>query len=148
MTVLCLLFVLVLIPALVGYFLYLEVLEQDVHRSSPAFRRQSLRKIFHRGLAPGDFLIYRKAKVSPRPGPRARNVLPSEKGENYYYEVDKYWAVEDVLEDGRLVAVTRTGKHVTLTPADEKLRKARLLERVLFRRRFPAVSGGLSGARA
>ena len=45
----------------------------------------------------------------------------------------------DVREDGHLVAVTRTGKRVELSREDENLRKARLLERVVYRRRFPIV---------
>jgi hypothetical protein len=135
MTILLLLFVLVLIPAAIGYCLYIEILSGDVHPSAFAIWRH----LSHTGLAPGDFLIYTKSKVSHRPGPRARNVHPSEKGDDYYYEVDKYWTVADVLEDGRLVAKTRTGKQVFLTPEDEKLRKARLIERLLFRRRFPAL---------
>jgi hypothetical protein len=44
-----------------------------------------------------------------------------------------------VLDDGRLVAVTRTGKRLFLTPEDERLHKAGLLERVRFRGRFPSV---------
>jgi hypothetical protein len=139
MTVLSLILVLVVIPALIGYCLYVEVLAEGGSPSSFAVWRHSLHDIVHRGLEPGDFLIYRKTKVSARPGPRARNVQPSEKGDDYYYEVDKYWTLADVLSDGRLVAITRTGKRVFLTPQDEKLRKARLMERFLYRRRFPSV---------
>ena len=142
MTVLSLMFILVLIPAAVGYFLYIEVLGEEWSDSSVSFWRHNLRNLFHSGWEPGDFLIYRKAKVSQRPGPRARNVHPSDKGEDYAYEVDKYWALADVLEDGRLVAVTRRGKHVYLTPQDQNLRKARLLERLVYRRRFPSAVGG------
>jgi len=95
---------------------------------------------FSRGrMEPGDFLIYRKSKASPRPGPRARNVEASEHGDDYYYEVDKFWTLADVLQDGRLVALTRTGKRVYLRQEDERLRKAGLLERVRYRGRFPSV---------
>jgi hypothetical protein len=139
MTVLCLLFVLVVIPAVIGYCLYAECLEGDSNPSSLALFHRIMRNLFNGELEPGDFLIYRKSKVSPRPGPRARNVQASEKGDDYYYEVDKYWTVADVLADGRLVAVTRRGKQVYLTPQDENLRKAGPLERLLHRRRFPAI---------
>jgi hypothetical protein len=101
--------------------------------------RNQLHSFFRRQLEPGDFLIYRKSKASPHPGPRARNVQASENGDDYYYEVDKFWTVSDVLDDGRLVAVTRTGKRVYLTPADERLRKAGWLERMRYRQRFPSV---------
>jgi hypothetical protein len=139
MTILALLFFLVVIPALLGYCLYAEYLDADMSLSPLHFWRHTLRQAFHGHLEPGDFLVYRKSKVSARPGPRARNVQASEKGDDYYYEVDKYWTVADVLDDGRLVAKTRTGKQVYLTPEDEKLRKAGLIERVLHRRRFPSA---------
>ena len=139
MTILSLIFVLVVIPAVIGYCLYAEYLEVDMSPSLLAFWRQNLRQFFHGNLEPGDFLVYRKSKVSPRPGPSARNVQASEKGDDYYYDVDKYWTVANVLDDGRLVAKTRTGKQVYLTPEDENLRKAGWLERLRYRRRFPSI---------
>jgi hypothetical protein len=54
--------------------------------------------------------------------------------------VDKFWTVADILDDGHLLAVTRTGKKVRLSPEDERLHKARLLEMVRYRRRFPAYN--------
>jgi hypothetical protein len=135
MTVLSLIFVLVVIPAGIGYCLYTEYLADEWGFSL----RQYLHRLFHGNIEPGDHLIYRKSKASPRPGPRARNVHASEKGDDYYYEVDKYWTAADVLDDGRVVAVTRTGKQVYLTPADENLRKPGWIERLRYRRRFPSV---------
>jgi hypothetical protein len=135
MTVLFLILVLVAIPAIVGYALYLDEFDQ----STASWWLGSLSRVFHAGIAQGDLLIYRKPKVSARPGPRARNIQPSANGEEYYYEVDKFWTVADVLRDGRLRAVTRTGKEVYLSPEDERLRKAKLIERLRYRRRFPAL---------
>jgi hypothetical protein len=139
MTVLSLILALVVIPAVIGYCLYIEGLEDGWNPGVLTFRRSGWRNLFSMGFQPGDFLVYRKTKVSPRPGPRARNVQPSENGDDYYYEVEKYWRLADVREDGHLVAVTRTGKRVELSREDEKLRKARLLERVVYRSRFPAA---------
>jgi hypothetical protein len=139
MTVLTLLIVLVAIPAGIGYCLYTEYLSEDFHPPVLFAIRDFIRRFLRNQLEPGDFLIYRKPKVSVRPGPRARNVQAAEKGDDYYYEVDKFWTVADILDDGRLIAVTRTGKQHTLTPRDENLRKASLLERMRFRRRFPSV---------
>src|SRR5271168_1470680 len=139
MTVISLILFLVAIPALVGYCLYVECMNGDLYSSGISLLRGHLHRIFHGRLEPGDFLIYRKSKVSPRPGPRARNVQAAENGDDYYYEVDKFWRVSDVLNDGRLVAVTRTGKRVYLTPEDERLRKAGWLARMRHRRRFPVV---------
>ena len=126
MTVLLLILILVVIPAVVGYTFCLEGFDEP----TASWWLGSLSRVFHAGIAPGDPLIYRKTKVSPRPGPRARNIEPSENGDRYYYDVDKFWTVADVLEDGRLRAVTRTGKEVYLSREDERLR---------YRRRFPVV---------
>jgi len=140
MTVLSLILILVALPALVGYCLYAEYLGGEAtDPSGNIFRRHSPRGFFRDQLEPGDFLIYRKSKASPRPGPRARNVRASENGDDYYYEVDKFWTVADVLEDGRLMVVTRTGKQVCLRPKDDRLRKAGLLDRMRYRSRFPSV---------
>ena len=120
---------------MVSYALYVE----DFDQASVSWYLGSLSRFYHAGFAPGDFLIYRKPKVSPRPGPRARNVHRTENGNDYIYEVDKFWTLAGILEDGHLLAVTRTGKKVQLSPEDERLRKARLLDRVRYRRRFPAL---------
>jgi len=142
MTVISLILLMVVFPAVIGFCLYSDYQSEDPgDPGSPRTfsLRTRLGRFFRAQFQPGDFLIYRKSKASPHPGPRARNVQAAEHGDDYYYEVDKFWAVSDVLEDGRLVAVTRTGKQVYLTPADERLRKARWLERKRYRQRFPAV---------
>jgi hypothetical protein len=135
MTVISLIFLLVVLPAVIGYCLYMEGFGIDLSSRS---WRSVVRNLYRHGIEPGDFLIYRKPKVSSRPGPRARNVQASERGDDYYYEVDKYWTVADVRDD-ELIAVTRTGKQVHLRPQDEHLRKAGLLDRVLHRSRFPSL---------
>jgi hypothetical protein len=135
MTVISLFFLLIVGPAAIGYCLYVEGFGIDFRYRSI---RQALRSLLHQGLQPGDFLIYRKPKVSCRPGPRARNIEASEKGDDYYYEVDKYWTVADVRDD-ELIAITRTGKHVHLQPHDVHLRKAGLVARILHRNRFPSL---------
>ena len=112
---------------------------EDFDQETASWFLGRLSRVIHAGIAPGDPLIYRKPKVSPHPGPRARNIQPTENGDVYSYEVDKFWTVADILDNGELLAVTRTGKKVHLSPEDERLHKARLLERVRYRRRFPAV---------
>ena len=139
MTVITLIFILVVLPAVIGFCLYSEYLADGLGSTAITFWRDSLHSLFKSQLEPGDYLIYRKPKASPRPGPRARNVQAAENGDDYYYEVDKFWTVSDVLDDGRLVAVTRTGKRLYLTPADERLRKAGWLDRVRYRQRFPSA---------
>jgi hypothetical protein len=137
MTVLTLICVLVIAPALIGYALYAEMLWQQWSVTGSTPWRRGLTALFHHGFEPGDFLLYRKTKVSQRPGPRARNVQPAQNGDDYSYEVVKFWRLANVLPDGRLLAVTRTGKEIFLTPSDSNLRKARIVDVVLHRTRFP-----------
>jgi len=42
-----------------------------------------------------------------------------------------------VLDDGQILAVNRDNKWVCLSPTNPQVRKARLLERLFYRRRFP-----------
>lgn len=93
--------------------------------------------------AVGDFIIYRKSKVSNSPGPRAKNVSPAKSGDSYGYTVDKYWVVKEVLATGDLVVRTARGKEHTLSPDDLALRKPYLWERWFFRARFRKLSESL-----
>jgi len=92
----------------------------------------------------GDPIVYHKQKVSTHPGVRARQIHPAEHGDSYYYLVNKYWTVADVLDDGRIVARTRTNKSHYLWPDDPNLRKARLIERLRHGRRFPKLPSAVS----
>lgn len=88
---------------------------------------------------PGDWVIYRKQKVSVSPGPRAQETNPAEKGENYSYVVEKYWIVDEVLEDGSLRLKTRRGKEHIVESNDPHLRKAGWWERLFLFARFRSV---------
>ncbi|MCA9173888.1 MAG: hypothetical protein KDB14_05315 [Planctomycetales bacterium] len=83
----------------------------------------------------GDWVVYRKTKFSASPGPRAVNVVPSAAGEEYSYQVDKYWVVVEVT-DGKLVLGTRRGKRHRVRLGDPCLRRASFWERRHHRRRF------------
>jgi hypothetical protein len=87
----------------------------------------------------GDAVIYRKVKASPHPGPRATDIRPSEQGEDYLYEVDKFWTVRAVQPTGHIECVTRKGKVHTIRPDDLNLRKATWWERWWYRDRFPVL---------
>ncbi len=87
----------------------------------------------------GDWVIYRKQKSSSSPGPRARNTVPSAKGETYHYIVEKYWVIDEVLEDGTLKMRTRRGKQNLVRCDDPRLYKPRLWQRWLFGNRFRAA---------
>ena len=87
----------------------------------------------------GDAVVYRKQKESPSPGPRAYDIQRTEKGDTYRYFVDKFWTVENVYRDGRVLVTTRTGKHHFLQTADPNLRKAGILARLRHRNRFPEL---------
>lgn len=88
----------------------------------------------------GDAVVYRKQKVSALPGPRAYAVHPAGQGDTYCYFVDKFWTVENVLRDGRIVVTTRTNKRHYLRRDDPHLRKAGLIVRLRYRNRFPHLS--------
>lgn len=88
----------------------------------------------------GDWVVYRKQKVTTHPGPRASNVAPAPAGETYWYTVDKFWVVVDVEKNGDLVLRTRRGKQHTIRSGDRALRKASLWECLLYRSRFRAIA--------
>ncbi len=91
----------------------------------------------------GDWIIYRKTKYSTHPGPRARNVAPTPKGDNYVYNVDKFWIVVEVLPNNMIRAVTRRHKEVTCKANDPNLRRANWLEQFLHRSRFNEIESQL-----
>ena len=89
-------------------------------------------------LKTGDWVIYRKQKVSSSPGPRAQSTMPAAKGENYNYIVEKFWVVCAVA-DGMAELVTRRGKRHRVPLDDHRLRRARWWERLIHGSRFRAV---------
>lgn len=89
-------------------------------------------KVYH----PGDWVVYRKTKRSIRPGPRARHITPARCGEEYVYEVKKFYVVERV-EPGHVIVRTRKGRRHRIAIRDPGLRRAHWWERFWFRHRFP-----------
>lgn len=88
---------------------------------------------------PGDPVIFRVTKQSTEPGPRAVDVHPAQSGETYSYQVDKFWAVRDILADDMVQLVTRRGKQRSVSRYDLRLRHARWWERWLYGDRFPKL---------
>jgi len=88
---------------------------------------------------PGDRVVYRKRKYSSRPGPRAGEIQPAARGEDYTYHVDKFWTVLAVQPDGKIRIRTRRGKERLLEPDDPSLRKASFWEWLLLGYRFPTL---------
>lgn len=88
----------------------------------------------------GDLVVYTMSKQSPQPGPRARSVHPAEFGDDYSYVVDKFWMVASVLDNDRVVLVTRRGKRRIARASDPLLKKANWWQRLRFRNRFPDIS--------
>lgn len=87
-------------------------------------------------LRVGDFIIVRKWKSSPHPSPRAQNVHPSQYGEAYYYGIDKFWKVVEVIDEHTIEIETRRGKRLRLETDDLQLRKAGFLDKLLNGKRF------------
>jgi hypothetical protein len=96
------------------------------------------RPMFRRRLRPGAPIVYRVQETSTCPSPDALDVYPSEHGESYDYLAKKYWRVEEVLEDGSIVALTPLMEHRHLRRDDPNLRKANLIERLRHAARFPS----------
>ncbi|CAN5409276.1 hypothetical protein BH20VER3_BH20VER3_01960 [soil metagenome] len=125
-------FVLVLIA--IGLLLLAGMLVERGHLS---FGRHMLRG---RLLQAGAPIVYRVVETSTRPGPEAREIRPAERGDLYYYLTNKYWRVEEVLQDGWIVARTPRNEHQYLRGDDPNLRKASLVERLRYAARFPAAA--------
>ena len=112
---------------------------------APVFLALLLAKEFlpmiHRDAGPhlevGDGIVYRMQKVSTHPSPRAYEVHPAGQGDTYSYFVDKFWTVENVLDDGRILVTTRTRKRHCLRVDDPNLRKAGFVARLRHWKRFP-----------
>jgi hypothetical protein len=125
MTVLLFLTFLVLLPAAAALL--------DEHSRLP----RTLTKPAFRVGAP---VIYRREEVSVRPIVDAHDVRPAERGEYYYYSIINYLRVTEVLGDGRIIArVAAIAQRLCFWRDDSSLRKARLTERVRYRRRFLRV---------
>ena len=88
---------------------------------------------------PGDPVVYRVNKNTPRPGPRAEQINPAPRGETYQYQVDKLWVVAEVLDNGDLLLRTRRGKSHRLDAANANLRHATWWERIKYTGRFPRL---------
>ena len=90
----------------------------------------------------GDWAVYRKSKQGSNPGPRAAHVVANPKGETYGYVVDKFWVVDEVLDDGNLRLITARGKLHTIASDDPNLRRPGILQKLLWRERFTQVEAG------
>lgn len=88
----------------------------------------------------GQTVVYRMPKSSTSPGERAINVKPSSRGELYAYEVEKYWIVSKLLDEGRIELRTRTGKQHVISMDDSRLRNASFIERLILSDRFPKLA--------
>jgi hypothetical protein len=80
----------------------------------------------------GAAVIYRREEASTRPAPDAQDIRPAERGEFYYYSIIRYLRVPEVLDDGRLIAVTANLQRLCFWPDDSSLRKARWTERLRY----------------
>src|SRR5262249_21039691 len=88
---------------------------------------------------PGDYVVYRKKKVSLHPGPHAKSIYPAPNGDSYSYDVNKFWVVVAVQVNNEIIVRTRRGKRLTVSASDPALRHAGWIERLFLRHRFPAL---------
>lgn len=87
----------------------------------------------------GDPVVFRTTKYTARPGPRAEDIHPAPRGDNYTYHVDKFWVVAEVHNDGTLVVQTRRGKRHVIQADNPQLRHATRWERLRYAGRFPQI---------
>jgi hypothetical protein len=99
-----------------------------------------------RRFAAGDWVFYRKSKASASPGPRASDISPAPKGELYTYFVEKFWIVQEVLDDGRLRVRTRRGKSHVIDASDPNLRRVAWWKRWIYKSRFREVEASTAGS--
>ena len=98
-----------------------------------------MRRTSDRTFQQGDWVVYEVHKASAHPGPRARRVVPSPRGEDYSYAVAKHWIVAAVRGE-RLIVRTRRGKIREVARDDPSLRRPSLWERLTERRRVPRLA--------
>ena len=122
MIVLFVLVVLVAVPAAVAFLSDTSLLSRPL--ITPAF-----------GI--GAPVVYSRQAMSAHPVFGARDVQPSERGEFYYYNLVNYLRVTHVLDDGSVIAIAGDNKRVWFSPDDAHYRKAGLIERLIYRWRFP-----------
>ncbi|MGL4555496.1 MAG: hypothetical protein ACRC33_30370 [Gemmataceae bacterium] len=91
-------------------------------------------------LTPGAAIIYRRYRTATRLRRKAQDIFPSANGDSYTFAVDKYYRVEEVLPDGRVVVRTRRGKRRTLNPADPAMRRPSWWEWLWCWHRFPPAA--------
>lgn len=84
----------------------------------------------------GDWVVYRKQKRGAIPTKRAINIHPFEKGEQYSYQIEKFWVVQDVLPDDKVILCTIKGNKKTVNTKDPGLYKASLLQRFFLRNKY------------
>jgi hypothetical protein len=92
--------------------------------------------MFRRQFKVGDWVVYRRMKVTTHPGRRAHGVDASANGDDYNYFVDKFWIVAEVLADRNLLLKTRRGKTHVVGEHDLNLRHASLWDRIRYRQRY------------
>jgi hypothetical protein len=92
--------------------------------------------VSRRSFAKGDWVVFRKRKSTTHPGPRAQDIRAAAHGDTYYYSVEKFWIVADVLADGKLLLQTRRGKQHVIDANDPQLRRATLWDRIRYRAHF------------
>ncbi|MEM1224319.1 MAG: hypothetical protein AAGJ40_01415 [Planctomycetota bacterium] len=111
----------------------------DANADPSVFGESSQRGASDKRWQAGDWVVYRKTKRSKNPGRRAANVQATRKGETYAYVVDKFWVVEQVLDDCTLLVRTPGGKRNAISIDDPNLMKAGLIARIRWGERFRRI---------
>lgn len=82
-------------------------------------------------------VVYLYDHSSSHPDPAGKNVFASKKGEQYQFQVEKYWVITRILDDDRVEATSRSGTVHEIDRHDPRLRKATWWERIFKSKAFP-----------
>lgn len=85
----------------------------------------------------GQRVVFAKDKFGERPGERARDVVGTQKGDSYSYIVEKYWVIDEIQENGKLLLRTRRGKLHLIDQEHPGLRLPTWWEKLFLSGRFP-----------
>ena len=110
--------------------------QKTIQLSKFAWRVKKRNGEMNRNFREGEVVVFAMQKRGVSPGPRAKNIHSSQKGDDYSYIVDKYWRVGKITGD-ELLLITRRGKTHQVPCDDIRIRRPNLWEHLFMRSRFP-----------
>ncbi|MEM7473833.1 MAG: hypothetical protein AAF483_02515 [Planctomycetota bacterium] len=82
-------------------------------------------------------VVYLHDRYSNQPPPKSKNVFATKKGEQYLFQVEKYWIISRILASNQIEARNRNGSTYVIDCDDPRLRKATWWELLFKSNAFP-----------